>query len=566
MAGSDSGDSGEDAARVESTRPAKRHRKADSAGILTNVDARGVSSGTGSVCKLFVKRVQCNYADPWRKHSQQASTGTGFLVRGRWIVTNAHVVHRAVSVLVRATTGPPIKYGARIVAQGLPCDLAVLEVVDPGFWKGKESLELSSELPHLDDNVTCIGFPMGGENICVTRGVVSRIDVNHDGLLRIQIDAAINPGNSGGPVLGSQGLVVGVAASHLKNASNIGYIIPMAVLEQFLQCVDCPGSYRGVAALGIGRVQTLESQALRRHLELPEGFTGGVRVASVWPLGSSADKLQVNDVLLSADGVEIGQDGTVPLRDNERIHFLHLLTCRLAGRDIATLKIWRGCAERELRIPLWPDRWLVPRQDGYDAAPEYTIVGGLVFIPLSHPWAELKVNQQSARSLVHQHWGVALTEEGHQVVILSKVLAHPCNVGFHSLSNVVLDTFNSVAVRNVAHLAQLVAACDTEALIFEFQRPTNDGKELVVLSRKECQQAEPEILEQHLIASPCMVREDGRGEPRPLRPPQAADTSAAEISESSNAVTGALGDSTASTDAGSHAASHGGENEGTASG
>jgi len=51
-------------------------------------------------------------------------------------VTNAHVVHRAVSVLVRATRGPPVKYSARVVSVGLPCDLAVLSV-EAGFWSGK---------------------------------------------------------------------------------------------------------------------------------------------------------------------------------------------------------------------------------------------------------------------------------------------------------------------------------------------------------------------------------------------------------------------------------------------
>eukprot|EP00435_Cladocopium_sp_Y103_P053898 s453_g17.t1 len=175
-------------------------------GAKHSVDSRGVSAGTGSVCKLFVRKAPCNFADPWRKHSQQSSTGTGFLLEGRWVVTNAHVVHRAVSVLVRPTTGNPVKYNARVVALGLPCDLAVLEV-EENFWRGKErktpptltedpeeSMKLSRELPKLDDNVTCIGFPVGGENISVTRGVVSRIDVNVDGLMRIQIDAAINPG------------------------------------------------------------------------------------------------------------------------------------------------------------------------------------------------------------------------------------------------------------------------------------------------------------------------------------------------------------------------------------
>ena len=107
--------------------------------------------------------------------------------------------------------------------------------------------------------MTCVGYPLGGDNISVTRGVVSRIDVSHEALLRVQIDAAINPGNSGGPVFDEAGRVVGVATSHLKarandkkrerslspsperaladrpptaplqHASNIGYIIPVEV-------------------------------------------------------------------------------------------------------------------------------------------------------------------------------------------------------------------------------------------------------------------------------------------------------------------------------------------------
>ena len=55
-------------------------------------------------------------------------------------------------------------------------------------------LTLSPTLPKLDENVTCVGFPQGGTQISVTRGVVSRIDVDAHYVLRIQIDAAINPG------------------------------------------------------------------------------------------------------------------------------------------------------------------------------------------------------------------------------------------------------------------------------------------------------------------------------------------------------------------------------------
>jgi len=532
----DSDDGGSDEGSDGAPRRAKRPRTAAEPGagasrgkgskqallqsLLGSADTcRGVAAGTGSVCKLFVKKVPANFADPWRKHSQQSSSGTGFLVGGRWIVTNAHVIHRAVSVLVRATSGPPIKYNARVAAVGLPCDLAVL-TVDDEFWRGKESLELSSTLPRLDDNVTCIGFPVGGDNISVTRGVVSRIDVAPEGTCRIQIDAAINPGNSGGPVMGAHGLVVGVAAAHLKHASNIGYIIPTAVLQQFLECANSTNGecrYIGHSSMGIARVQPLEAPALRKRLGLPDGFTGGVRVPAVWPIGPAVGKLQVDDVIVALDGVEIGQDATVPLRDNERIHFMHLVTRRLAGRDVVKLKVMRGGSEIEVEIALRPDRWLVPRIDGYDAAPEYCIVGGLTFVPLSQPWAELKGNDKAARNLILQYWGNALPEEGRQVVILSKVLAHPCNFGFHNISNIVLSVFNSEPVHNLAQLAKLVGECQEEHYVFEFLRPAGDGKELVVLDRAVCVEAEPQILEQHLIASPSMVRCAG-GSVRDLQP------------------------------------------------
>lgn len=66
----------------------------------------------------------------------------------------------------------------------------------------------------------------GGDNISVSKGVVSRVEPTQyvhgaTQLLAIQIDAAINPGNSGGPaIMGDK--VAGVAFQNLSNAENIG--------------------------------------------------------------------------------------------------------------------------------------------------------------------------------------------------------------------------------------------------------------------------------------------------------------------------------------------------------
>ena len=66
----------------------------------------------------------------------------------------------------------------------------------------------------------------GGDNISVTKGVVSRVELTQyvhgaSHLMAIQIDAAINPGNSGGPTIMNE-KVAGVAFQNLSGAENIG--------------------------------------------------------------------------------------------------------------------------------------------------------------------------------------------------------------------------------------------------------------------------------------------------------------------------------------------------------
>ena len=117
----------------------------------------------GSTVKLFVKKTTVSYSSPWKKASQSASTGTGFLITERYIVTNAHVVQHATSILARAQTSP-VKVSARVVALAIPADLALLEV-ENDFWTGKQPLAIIEELPELDENVTAIGFPAGGDQV-----------------------------------------------------------------------------------------------------------------------------------------------------------------------------------------------------------------------------------------------------------------------------------------------------------------------------------------------------------------------------------------------------------------
>ncbi len=72
--------------------------------------------------------------------------------------------------------GDDRKYLARVLSIGIECDIALLAVDDPSFWEGVEPLQFGP-LPRLQDSVAVVGYPVGGDTISITAGVVSRIEV-----------------------------------------------------------------------------------------------------------------------------------------------------------------------------------------------------------------------------------------------------------------------------------------------------------------------------------------------------------------------------------------------------
>lgn len=223
---------------VTQATPRKRGRREDDE-ASGGEEADFVGVGMDAVIKVFATHTEPNFSLPWQRKRQVASTSSGFIIAGRRILTNAHSVEHSTQVKVKHR-GSDAKYVAKVLAIGAECDLALLTVDDDAFWEGVTPIALG-KLPRLQDSVTVVGFPIGGDTISVTAGVVSRIEMTpyaHSScdLLGVQIDAAINAGNSGGPCFDDKGTCIGVAFQSLKSedADGIGYIVPVAVVEHFL--------------------------------------------------------------------------------------------------------------------------------------------------------------------------------------------------------------------------------------------------------------------------------------------------------------------------------------------
>ena len=119
-------------------------------------------------------------------------------------MTNAHSVEYG-SVVQVQRRGDDKKHTAFVEAVGNECDLALLRV--PALFPPQRSGEAPplslplGPLPSLQDEVEVLGYPAGGDSLSVTKGVVSRIEMQEyaqagEHLLAMQIDAAINPGVS----------------------------------------------------------------------------------------------------------------------------------------------------------------------------------------------------------------------------------------------------------------------------------------------------------------------------------------------------------------------------------
>eukprot|EP00698_Gefionella_okellyi_P001408 TRINITY_DN11360_c0_g1_i1.p1 TRINITY_DN11360_c0_g1~~TRINITY_DN11360_c0_g1_i1.p1 ORF type:complete len:541 (-),score=107.25 TRINITY_DN11360_c0_g1_i1:19-1641(-) len=448
------------------------------------------------VVKVYCTASSPNHFLPWQNHPQKQMTGSGFVISGRRLITNAHVIADQTFVMVRKY-GSPTKYFAKVEAVGHECDLALLSVADEEFWVGMPQLELGG-IPALHDTVTVVGYPMQGDNVSVTVGIVSRIELQRYAhgaahLLAVQIDAAINPGNSGGPVV-KDGLVVGVAFQTITQASNMGFIIPSPIISHFLEDVKRNGVYTGFCSLGI-RCQGLENQMLRQYLGVAKEQTG-VLVNSVWPLASCANVLKRDDVILAINEVPIANDGSVPFRGRERIAFDFLVSQKYSG-DHSQLSIIRDRTPQRVDVALTPLRPLVPITS-YERVSSYVICAGFVFVPLTQAFLR-EYGEDWYNSCPRRFWNVAIFGDlefvDQQVVVLTQVLQDEVNAGYHHVSELQLLKCNGETVRNIKHLAQLIAnTSDDEYLRFDL----DDGR-LICIKAQDARAYTPRILKAHKI-------------------------------------------------------------------
>ncbi|MBW6396574.1 trypsin-like peptidase domain-containing protein [Roseomonas sp. HJA6] len=153
-----------------------------------------------------------------RQPPRPVSSGTGFVVAPRQVMTNHHVAAGCTAMTARTQGGQDI--AATVIAVDEERDLALLRTdADAGPVL---SFRRSTAV-RRGENVVTYGFPLAGllsSGPTLTTGDVSALAGLGDNPRQIQISAPVQQGNSGGPLLDLHGQIVGVIVSKL-NAQRI---------------------------------------------------------------------------------------------------------------------------------------------------------------------------------------------------------------------------------------------------------------------------------------------------------------------------------------------------------
>lgn len=271
-----------------------------------------------------------------QEDEDSTSLGSGVIVsQDGYIITNAHVINQADSIVVGLSDGR--KVNAKVVGVDSESDLAVIKV----DLTGLKPLGFRERPIEVGDVVLAIGNPFGvGQT--VTQGIISATGRSGLGINTfedfIQTDAAINPGNSGGALVDAYGQLVGINTaifSRSGGSMGIGFAIPTSSVEQVMNAIIKTGKVsRGWLGIEVeGKTQD--------PTKLDED-NNGVTVMNVIPNSPAAKAgIQRGDVIVSLDSQPMNTA-------NSLIQYV----AHKSPNTILTAKVQRGRNEMTLPITL----------------------------------------------------------------------------------------------------------------------------------------------------------------------------------------------------------------------
>ena len=438
---------------------------------------------------------------PWLPFPGIEISGSGVVIAPGKILTNAHVVHQAKEVLLE-TDQTALPISGKVIAIDLGRDLALVEVTDQEFIDAHPPVQLMDGLPADGSDIIVMGYPMGGETLSTTTGVISRCEWEQSGRemeegMRLQVDAAINPGNSGGPgFVNNQIAGISVSGLAASAADNIAYMIATEEIQRFLREAEAD-SIDGNSILNIN-YQDLKNPAIRKKLGIDSSVTGVVVI------DEESELLKPWDIITSVNGYEIENDGQITIEDNRKVSMgasIGRFDPLIHGETVEVIVLRDGESITIQHPPLSGRESVI--QNRPNGKYPYIVVGPLVFGPMHNELLN-KHMIGSASSMYWfgkgpfiEHFMDKTPADGKEIVtLLSPLLSHPVGRGYDVSAGQTVKTVNGTEFDNFTEFVDIIANLEDEWIVIKF----NEGiASLLVFNRQELYDSTSDVMESNGI-------------------------------------------------------------------
>jgi hypothetical protein len=421
-----------------------------------------------SIVTIEVNRKQYDYYQPWTKRTRRLQKA-GTVIADKQILTTADEMYDRTLIRLQKN-GRGRWWIGEVSWIDYPANLALVTVADEDFWKDLKPAKLGK--PGLATGPLQILRWREGKlesraaeftQFTVREGQLSSVDV-----LALETSSEIQGVGWGEPLIANSHIVGFIWAQDARTCVAMPASSAQAIVDARKK-----GTYRGLGYFHFFWQQA-ENPATLSNLKLT-GSPRGVVVIEVPKRPDNAENvLKPHDIILNIDGFDLDVQGDYTDPDFGPVMLENLaIRGKWAGDDVK-MQISRDGKPLDItyRLPKFNyTNSLVPFAT-YDDEPDYFIVGGLVFQPLTDSYLQAWGTDWKRRSPFRLYYynNESPTKERPALVILSQVLPDPYNIGYQDQRSLVLQKVNGKPVHYLAELREALQKPAGEFHTFEFSK------------------------------------------------------------------------------------------------
>ena len=410
----------------------------------------GRSAWEHSIVTLEVARKQYDYYQPWSKGTRRLQKA-GLVTGEREVLTTADEMFER--TLVRLQKGGRGRWWIGEVKWiDYHANLALVTTSEADFWRDLTPATLGSAAP-TEGAMQILRWREG--NLEDRRAEFTQFSVREGQLSPInqavlEVSSDIQGAGWGEPVVVNSHVAGLLTSQEGRNA----FAMPASFIQAVLEARR-KGTYHGLGYFHF-YWQPAKNPATLTLL----GLTGEPRGAIVSHVPDRPDDfeqvLKPKDILLNIDGFDLDIQGDYTDPEFGHLNLESLATRRKWAGEEMKMRIWRDgkSMEASYRLPKFQySNGLVPYAVR-DQEPEYLIVGGLLFQPLTDSYlqswgAEWKRN---APFRLYYYNNEEPTKERPALVLLSHVLPDAYNIGYQDQKYLVIHKVNGQRVSRLPEL------------------------------------------------------------------------------------------------------------------